>query len=66
MNDCFIGIQSIPNSANQFRLGTIFLRNFYTALDYDQDLIMIGVNSASSQGSEAYIEGKVENPNHTN
>lgn len=32
--DCFIGISSIPDSLNQYRLGTIFLRNFYTVLDY--------------------------------
>ena len=40
--DCFIGIQSIPDSVGQYRLGTIFLRNFVTALDYDSNLIMIG------------------------
>lgn len=34
-DDCFIGIESIPDSANQYRLGTIFLRNFYTALNFD-------------------------------
>ena len=34
-DDCFIGIQSIPDSANQYRLGRVFLRNFYTGLDYD-------------------------------
>jgi len=34
-NDCFIGLQSIPDNSKQYRLGTVFLRNFYTALDYD-------------------------------
>lgn len=32
--DCFIGISAIPDSLNQYRLGTIFLRNFYTVLDF--------------------------------
>ena len=32
--ECHIGIESIPDSLNQFRLGTIFLRNFYTVFDY--------------------------------
>lgn len=44
-DDCFIGIQSIPDRANQYRLGTTFLRNFYTALDYDKDIIMLGLNN---------------------
>ena len=43
-DDCFIGISEIPDRSNQYRLGTIFLRNFYTAFDYDKDLIMLGVN----------------------
>ena len=61
-NDCFIGIQAIPESANQYRLGTIFLRNFYTALDYEQNLILIGVNNGSSDLAKAEIDGKVYNP----
>jgi hypothetical protein len=44
---CFIGIQSIPDSANQYRLGTIFLQNFYTALDFDNNMILLGVNKGS-------------------
>jgi len=44
---CFIGIEKIPDSANQYRLGTIFLRNFYTGLDYDNNLILMGVNKVS-------------------
>lgn len=61
-SDCFIGIQSIPDTENHFRLGTIFLRNFYTALDYDHNLIAIGVNAQSSGGGEATIIGKTRNP----
>jgi hypothetical protein len=33
-SDCFIGIQSIPDRLQQYRLGTIFLRNFYVGLDF--------------------------------
>ena len=41
---CFIGIQKVENL--QFiRLGTVFLRNFYIGLDYEKDMIMIGVNA---------------------
>ena len=54
-DDCYIGLQAIPDDANQYRLGTIFLRNFYTALDFDNNLIMIGVNAFSTQGAKAYI-----------
>ena len=41
---CRIGIESIPDSANQYRLGIQFLRNFFVQLDYDQNLIVIGLN----------------------
>lgn len=54
-NDCFFGIESIPNSANQYRLGRVFLRNFYTGLDFENNLIMIGPNAFSSQKAKAYI-----------
>lgn len=37
MNDCFVGVSSIPDVFNQYRLGTIFLRNFYMGLDYKND-----------------------------
>ena len=43
-NFCQIGLQGIPGDNNEYRLGTIFLRNFYTSLDYDRDLIAVGVN----------------------
>lgn len=59
---CFIGIQKIPNSANQYRLGTIFLRNFYTALDYDNNLILMGINKGASTRAKAYIDGTISNP----
>jgi len=62
-SDCFIGLESIPDDENQYRLGRVFLRNFYTGLDYDQNLIMIGPNAYSSKDAKAYINGKVKNPN---
>lgn len=61
-DDCFLGIESIPDSANQYRLGTVFLRNFYTALNFDQNLIMIGVNKGSSNLAKATIIGEAYNP----
>lgn len=61
-SDCFIGIESIPDRDNHYRLGTIFLRNFYTALDYDENLIIMGVNNGSSDRAKAIINGKVNNP----
>ena len=61
-SDCFIGIESIPDRTNQYRLGTVFLRNFYTALDYDQNLIIIGVNKGSSDSAKAELIGKIYNP----
>ena len=46
---CQVGLHTVPDpNINEYRLGTVFLRNFYTALDYDRDLIVIGVNKGSS------------------
>lgn len=62
---CFIGIESIPDILNHFRLGTIFLRNFYTVLDFENNLIVVGVNKigkASANSERSSITGKVENP----
>lgn len=35
----------LPGEANEYRLGTLFMRNFYTALDFDNDMIILGVNA---------------------
>jgi hypothetical protein len=49
-------------------LGTIFLRNFYTALDFDNNLIIIGLNKGAQKipkkgaAAKSYIQGKVQNP----
>jgi hypothetical protein len=62
--DCFIGISSIPDSLNQYRLGTIFLRNFYTVLDFKMNMILIGLNKGAA--AHSYMGGKAYNPNiHT-
>ena len=57
IQECYIGVSSIPDSKNQFRLGKIFLWNFYTVLDYDQNLIKIGVNVGSKDIAKAEIDG---------
>lgn len=44
-------------------LGTVFLRNFYTVLDYDDDLIAIGINKGSADLAKAEIVGHRANPN---
>lgn len=62
IKNCFIGLQSIDDNANQFRLGTIFLQNFYTALDYDNNMILLGVNKGSSDKAKAYIDGDLPDP----
>jgi hypothetical protein len=59
--DCFIGISSLPDSLNQYRLGTIFLRSFYLGLDFEQDLVLMGINKGR-EDSHAEILGKSENP----
>ena len=40
-NQCFIGIESIPDRLNQYRFGNIFLENFVTFLDYDKKEISL-------------------------
>lgn len=62
---CQIGIHSLQGVKSEYRLGTIFLRNFYTSLDYDKDLIAIGVNRGSAALAKATIEGHKENPYNT-
>ena len=58
--ECFIGVQSIPDNFNQYRLGTIFLRNFYTGLDYENNLILLGPNEGTDK---AFMTGEAPNPN---
>lgn len=57
--DCFIGVASIDDKFNQYRLGSIFLRNFYVGLDYSQNLIVVGLNKGTTHAS---IIGSSANP----
>lgn len=59
---CQVGLHPIKGDTNEYRLGNIFLRNFYTALDFDKDLIMIGVNKGAGQYATATIRGHKKNP----
>lgn len=52
----------MKGEANEYRLGTIFLRNFYTSLDYDRDLIAIGVNRETAKKDRAFILGHLSDP----
>lgn len=42
--ECAIGIESIPDSENHYRLGVQFFRNFYVALDYERNIVIVGLN----------------------
>jgi hypothetical protein len=57
--DCFVGIEAIPDKFNQYRLGSIFLRNFFIGLDYETQQLAVGLNKVSVSAS---IEGKSSNP----
>ena len=56
--DCFIGIEQIPDRSNHYRLGTVFLRNFYVVLNYELNLIHMGINNGSEKRVSANIKGK--------
>jgi hypothetical protein len=60
--NCQIGLEAIPNEISEYRLGTIFLRNFYTALDYENDLIILGVNTGMENVARAKVRGHIYNP----
>lgn len=57
--ECTIGIQAIPDSLNQYRLGSVFLRNFYVGLDYANNKLLIGLNKNTN---DADIVGNSPNP----
>ena len=61
-NKCYVGIESIDDKYNQVRLGTTFLRNFYTGLDFDENQIMIGLNTRSNPYGFASIDGPILTP----
>lgn len=39
---CYLGFSSSPDEENQFVLGNYFLHQFYTVLDYERNVIMLG------------------------
>lgn len=63
-DDCFIDIQSIPDSQNQVRLGTNFLKNFYVGLDFESNKIMLGLNKESTNGKLNGHSTKPSDPIH--
>jgi len=62
--DCFIGFEKIPDDLNHFRIGTVFLRNFYVGLDYEENMILIGVNKGSSDVAKAGLDGRSFDTKH--
>jgi hypothetical protein len=48
--------------ANEYRLGNVFLRMFYVSLDYDKDMILLGVNKGAELTAAAGVYGKSNNP----
>lgn len=64
-SECRIGIESIPNSANHYRLGMTFLKHFYTALDYEENLIIMGLNGIGDNKQIQIVKdpaGKIRPP----
>lgn len=59
---CQIGLHPIADP-HTYRLGNIFLRNFYTALDFEHDEILIGVNKGAADLAESKMEGHTADPN---
>jgi hypothetical protein len=59
---CQIGIEKLKGVQSEYRLGSVFLRNFYTGLDYKNDMIYIGVNKGQAENARASIHGRVYNP----
>lgn len=52
---CQIALEGIPNESNEYRLGTAFLRNFYTVFDFDGDVIYLGVNADAAVAGQASL-----------
>lgn len=59
---CQIGIQTIKQGLDEYRFGAIFLRNFVTALDYDKDVITLGLTKLAKKHKTATIDGETEDP----
>ena len=59
--DCFIGISPIDDKLNHYRFGTIFLRNFYMALDYENNNLGFAQN-VDMWDDTTQFAGKASNP----
>jgi len=53
---CVLGIEGISDSFNEYRLGSIFLRNFYVGLDYESNQLVLGLNKGNLYASMSYPE----------
>ena len=60
-NECFIGISPIDDKYNHYRFGTIFLRNFYMALDYEANNLGFAQN-VDMWDDTTQFAGKSSNP----
>jgi len=49
---CVVGIQPIPDELNQYRLGLVFLQNFYTGLNFETNHIYLGTKKHSLIGDQ--------------
>ena len=54
---CYVGIESIPDKVNHYRLGNVFLRNFYTVLNFEKNIIMLGLNKDGAAAESAALNG---------
>ena len=48
---CVLGIEGISDSLNEYRLGSVFLRNFYVGLDYEYNQLVLGLNKGNIDAS---------------
>ena len=51
---CVLGIEGISDSLNEYRLGSIFLRNFYVGLDYEKNQLVLGLNKGNLDATMTY------------
>ena len=59
---CQIGLEKLVGVEHEYRLGNVFFRNFYVGLDYDEDMIYVGINKGMAAIASAGISGHVYNP----
>ena len=51
---CILGIEGISDSLNEYRLGSVFLRNFYVGLDYEDNQLVLGLNKGNLDATMTY------------